>query len=128
MRGRGELHPVSGGERPLLLPINGDTLLAAWIVALLRAVLQLHGQPVAGSVDALHPRVFAFSDAGFLRAAAVAQHIAHVVPFGPGAVRSGEILTRHKYLGAMLFLADHALRLQFSVDRLVNLRAGTVVG
>src|SRR5208282_6198340 len=54
-RGRGELHPVSGGERPLLVPIDGYTLLPPWIVASLRAVLQLDGQPVAGSVYALHP-------------------------------------------------------------------------
>ena len=38
-----------------------------------------------------YDHLFAFSDAGLLRAAAVAQHIVHVVPLGPGAVRSEEI-------------------------------------
>jgi hypothetical protein len=31
-------------------------------------------------------------------------------------------------MGAMFIARDHTLRLQFSVDRLVDLRAGVVVG
>ena len=70
VRGRGELHAVAHGERPLLLAIDGDTLLAAWIIALLRAVRPLDGEPVAWSIDALHAGILAFADAGLLRAAA----------------------------------------------------------
>src|ERR1035438_4526013 len=77
------------------LLLNRGGMLSARIVGSLCAVLQFDCQSVFRSVDALHLRVFAFSDAGLLRGARVAQHIAHVIPLGPGAVCAGEILTRH---------------------------------
>ena len=110
-RGRGELYPVSHGESPLLLAVNGYALLAPWIVALFRAVLPLDGEPVIWRIDALNPRILAFADAGFLGTAAVAQHVALVVPGRPYTIRSGEVLARYKYLSPMLFPADDALRL-----------------
>ena len=95
-----------------------------WIVGSLRTVFPLDCQPVIGSIDALHARVLAFADAGFLRAAAVTKNIPDVVPFGPCAIRSGEILTRwHKDVDAMLIACDDTLGLQFRMDRLIDFRA-----
>ena len=48
-------------------------MLAPWVVALLRAVLPLDGEPVVARIDAGNPRILAFRYAGLLRAAAVAQ-------------------------------------------------------
>jgi hypothetical protein len=106
-----QMPPFSHREGPLLLAVYGYALLSPWIVALFCAVLPLDGEPVAVRIDTLNPRILAFADAGFLRAAAVAQHVAHVVPGRPHAVRSREVLARHKHLGAILFPADNALRL-----------------
>ena len=58
-----------------------------WIVGSLRRVYPLDCQPVIRSIDALHARVLAFADAGFLRAAAVTKNIPDIVPFGQGAFR-----------------------------------------
>jgi hypothetical protein len=97
--------------------------LTTWIVGSLRAIFQLDGQTVIRTIDALHARVFTFSDAGFLRAAAVAQHIPDVVAFGPCAIRSGEVLTWHKDVDAMLVARDDTLGLQFRMDRLIDFGA-----
>src|SRR6202020_2975860 len=121
------LNAVSNRERPLLVPIYGHPLLTTWIVGSLRTVFPLDCQPVIGSIDALHARVLAFADPGFLRAAAVTKNIPDVVPFGPGAVRSGEILTRHKDLDSILMACAQTLRLQLRMDGLVDLRARAVV-
>src|ERR1039457_4702057 len=107
-RGRGELHPVPHGESPLLLAVDGYALLAPWVVALFRAVLPLDGEPVVVRIDEDHARILAFADAGLLRAAAVAQHIALVVPCRPRAICSGEVLARYKHLGAVFLPADNA--------------------
>jgi len=68
------------------------------------------------------------SDAGLLRRARVAQHIAHVVPLGPGAVGASEVLTRHQRPDVVLLTTDEATPLQFRMDAFVDLRAGAVVG
>src|SRR5208337_5608385 len=64
---RGELNAVARRETPHLLPEDRDSLLSAWIVGSLRAVLLFNGQPVFRSVDALHLCVLAFPDTGLLR-------------------------------------------------------------
>src|ERR1700728_1929992 len=98
-------------------------MLTTWIVGSLRAIFQLDGQTVIRTIDALHARVLTFSDAGFSRAAAVAKHIADVVAFGPCAIRSGEVLTWHKNMDAMLIACDDTVGLQFRMDRLIDFRA-----
>src|SRR5665213_2116625 len=109
--GSGELHPVSGRKRPLLLTIDRDALLTAWIVALLGAILHLNSEPIVRRIYLCHSRILAFWDASLLRCATVAQHIALVVSSSPHAVGSGEVLARNKHLRWMLFFADNALRL-----------------
>src|ERR1035437_6517358 len=49
---RGELHTVSDGESPLLLAVDGNSLLAPGIVAHFLAALALDGEPVVGHIDA----------------------------------------------------------------------------
>src|SRR6266852_5669203 len=102
-------------------------MLSAWIVGALCAVLQSDRQPVVPSIDTLHLRVLAFPNAGLLRGARVAQHIAHLVPLGPGTVRAGEILTRHQRSDAVLLTTHDATPLKLRMDALVDLRAGAVV-
>src|ERR1700728_1633967 len=98
-------------------------MLTTWIVGSLRPIFQFDGQTVIRTIDALHTRVFTFPDAGFLRAAAVAQHIPDIVAFGPCAIRSGEVLTWHKDVDAVLIACDEMLCLQFGMDRLIDFRA-----
>ena len=50
MRGRGELHPISGGKDPLLFAVDGDALLTAGVVGPFGAIFPLDGEPVAGRV------------------------------------------------------------------------------
>src|ERR1035437_427623 len=126
--GSGELNPVSGRKRPLLLTIDRDALLTAWIVALLCAVFHLDSKPIIRRIYLCHPRILSFGDAGLVGGAAIAQHIALVVTSGPHSVCSGEVLTWNKYLSLMLFFPDNALGLQLGMDRLIDLGTGAVVG
>ncbi len=105
-----------------------DALLPARIVGALRAVLQFDRQPVGWSIDALHLRVLALADAGFLRCARVAQHVAHLVPLGPGTIRAGEVLARHQRSDVMLCAVHRTPALQLRMDALVDLHAGAIVG
>ncbi len=103
-QGRGELEAVPGGEGPLLLPVDGDSPPAARVVVSTGSVARLDGEPVAGRIDLRHAGVLALADAGLLRRAGVAQHVADLVPPGPGAVGPSEVLARNEHPDAMLFL------------------------
>ena len=105
----------------LLLAVDGDALLSAWIVITLGAVAQLDGEPVAGRVDMLDAGVFALLQASLAGAAAVEQEIAGLIPCRPHAVGTGKVLAGHQHPRAVLFLAHHALRLQLGMDAAVDL-------
>ncbi len=110
VRRRGELDAVAHGKATLFLAVDRNSLLPVRVVSPLRAVLQRHRNPVVRSVDAHHAGVLAFTDAGLLRCPTVAQHIIHLVPLGPCAGRSGEVLAWHQRFDPMRDLALKAAR------------------
>ena len=79
-------------------------------------------------IDAFHLRILALADAGLLRCARIAQHVAHFVPLGPGAIRAGEVLAGHQRSDVMLCAAHRTPALQLRMDALVDLHAGAIVG
>jgi site-specific recombinase XerD len=97
-------------ERTLLMVLYGTGMRRAEIARLKIADIDSQ-RMIVRSIDAGNPRILAFADAGLLRAAAVAQHVAGVVPGRPYTIRSGEVLARYKHLGPMLLPADNALGL-----------------
>ena len=54
---RGELDAVARSERLLLVTVERDTLLPAWVVGHFGAVGPRHGKRVGGGIDALHAGV-----------------------------------------------------------------------
>ena len=128
MIGRGELDSVTNRENLLLLAIHRDAHLAARVVSRFTSIYAQHREPIVLRVDAPDARVIAFRNAGLPRSARIAQNVVDLVLLSPRTICAGHLLTRHKRLDGVLFLAHDAARLQLRMNAPIDFRARQIVG
>src|SRR5208283_5142041 len=85
-RGRCELYTVAFGKVALCFAVDGASLQAAWVIGHVLAGLTLDRDLVLLGVCVCDGGIFSGLDSDDLAASRIAQHIAGVVLFSPGAV------------------------------------------
>src|SRR5271166_835764 len=128
LRGRCELYPVAFGKLALCCAVDGDSLQAAWVIGHLLAGLTLDREQVLFSIRVCDGGIFSGLDSDDFAASRIAQHVAGVVLFCPGAVSAGEFLPGLQHAERAPFRLDCTALLHFAMNEAVQLTAGLLSG
>src|SRR5271157_707353 len=92
LRGSCELYAVAFGKLALRCAVDGDSLQASRVIGHLLAGLTLDREQVLLGVRVCDGGILSGIDSHDFAASRIAQHVAGVVLFGPGAVSSCQLL------------------------------------
>ena len=127
-RGRCELDAVAFGKLALCCAVDGDSLQAARVIGHLLAGLTLDREQVLSGICVCDGGIFSGIDSHDFAASRIAQHVAWVVLFGPGAVSSGQLLPGLQHAERAPFRLDCTALLQFAMNEDVQFTARLIVG
>ena len=128
LRGCCELYAVAFGKLALCFAVDGDSLQAARVIGHLLAGLTLDREQVLFGVGVCDGGIFSGIDSHDFAASRIAQHVAGVVLFGPGAVSSGQLLPGLQHAERARFRLDCTALLHFAMNEDVQFTAGLIVG
>src|SRR5271165_2524256 len=123
LRWRCELYAVAFGKLAVCFAVDGDSLQAAWVIGHLLAGLTLDREQVLFSIRVGDGGIFSGLDSDDYAASRIAQHVAGVVLFCPGAVSSGQLLSGLQHAERAPFRLNCTSLLQFAMNEDVQFTA-----